>query len=432
MDVEVIPGEISGSLTPPPSKSETHRGLLGMALAGGGVVTDPLESRDTRATAAGIDALGGSVEWSAGTAVVTGFPDGTPIPSTSPIDCANSGTTLRFLTGIAALADGQTTLTGDASLRLRPNTPLLEALEALGATAVSDAEDGTAPITVTGPLDGGSTTISGSVSSQFVSSILLAGSMAPAGVEVTITAPLRSAPYLELTIETLSRVNITVERNGDSLRVPPDQTLHPPASGWAIGVDPTAASYPLVAGVLAGGEPVTVTDVGERAGDLAPIIEVLRAFDVPLTTDGRQVSVTRSTPVPATVDLSRCPDLLPTAAVLASLADGTSHLVNCEHARYKETDRIRVTAAAMRSLGVPVSDRSDGLTVRGRPEGFLAGTVDPHGDHRIAMAAAVAGLVADGPVRIRDADCVDVSYPAFFADLESLGATIHHTVPHDR
>lgn len=426
MDVEVRPSGVAGEITPPPSKSETHRGLFATALAGGGTVVDPLDSGDTLATVKAIRALGGEVEWTDTVAEVLGFPEGIPQPPAEPIDCRNSGTTLRLAIGIAALASGSTTLTGDGSLRGRPNGPLLASLEDLGASTTSHLGGGTAPVTITGPITGGQTAIEGSVSSQFVSSLLLAGSRASEGVVVSLTSPLQSAPYLDLTIETLHGFGVTVDSDERTYRISAGQTLHPPGDGWNVGPDPTAASYPLTAGLIAGSPSLTVTDVGKRGKSPAPILDVLQSFQVSSDIEGRQVTIEPARPEPATIDLGSAPDLLPTAAVIAAHADGTSHLVNCEHARYKETDRIQATAEAMRALGVPVSDRQDGVTVRGRPDGLAAGEVDPRGDHRLAMAAAVAGLAADGPVLIRDADCVEVSYPNFFEDLAALGADIRY------
>lgn len=424
MDALVAPGTVAGESEAPSSKSETHRALLTTALAGGGTVADPLVSRDTKATALAIDALGGGVTWGDTDATVTGFSAEGPTPAAAPVDCGNSGTTLRLVTGVAALAAGQTRLTGDASLCRRPNGPLLDALADLGAGTSSDAGDGTAPLTVTGPLEGGSTSMPGSVSSQFVSSVLLVGALTERGVEVELTSPLASAPYLELTIDLLAIFGVGIDRRTDGFAVAGGQTLDAPASGVVVGPDPTAASYPLAAGAIAGDPSVTVIDAGDRAGEPAPIIDVLEAFDLPVSTDGPAVTVERATPTPATIDLGDRPDLLPTAAVIAALGDGTSHLVNCGHARHKETDRVRVTAQLLRELGVPVTAQEDGLIVRGRPDGLGSGTIDPHGDHRIAMAAAVAALAADGPVRIHDASCVDVSDPDFFDRLARLGAEV--------
>lgn len=423
MDAEVRPSDIGGEITPPPSKSETHRGLFASALAGDGTVVNALDSHDTRATATVIEALGGSISWSDERVTIDGFPECHPEAPEDPIDCANSGTTLRLATSIAALGIEDVTLTGDSSLRRRPNGPLLKSLEELGVAVTSHRGDGSAPLTVSGPLQGGETSIDGSVSSQFISSLLLAAPCTETGISVELTSPLQSAPYLALTLETLRAYDIEVTASDNRYEVPGGQRFRAPDT-ITIGPDPTAASYPLAAGVIAGTTSVTVTDVGDRGGEAAPILSVLRDFGIEPSVTGRAVTVHQQRPEPTTIDLGSSPDLLPTAAVIAALANGTSHLINCEHARYKETDRIRATADALRELGIPVTDRQDGLTIRGRPSGFVSGEIDPRGDHRLAMAAAIAGLGADGPVRIRGADCVNVSYPGFFGDIESLGADI--------
>lgn len=424
MPAEVRASAVHGTVTPPASKSQTHRLLLVGALAGGVQIDGPLDSRDTRATAAVIDDLGGAVRWGDDRAIVEGFPGGDPSPADGPIDCANSGTTLRLGCGLAALADGRSTLTGDASLRRRPNGPLLRAIRDLGGEATSGTRDGTAPVHVAGPMEGGSVTLPGDVSSQFVSSLLLAGAHTARGVDVTLDSPLISRPYVAMTNEVLAQFTVNAGATEAGYRVAGEQAFTAPSEAVPVGIDPTAASYLLAAGVLAGDPSITVTDVGERAGRPAPIIDVLHSLSIDLTHAPEGWVAARARPEPGTVDLAESPDLLPTVAVLAATADGTSHLVNCHHARFKETDRITATAQALRTLGVPVSEREDGVTVRGQPAGLAGGTIDSRGDHRIAMAMALAGLVTDDGVRIRNHGCVEVSYPGYFETLRSLGADV--------
>lgn len=424
MDAVIRPSAVAGEVTPPPSKSDTHRYLIASALADGGHIDSPLDSADTRTTGHALDALGAQVDWSDGYAKVTSFHGGRPSPASKPIDCANSGTTLRFACGLCALTDGTSTLTGDSSLRRRPNGPLLDAIVDLGGTAESEPGDGTAPLVIGGPMRGGHVTIPGSVSSQFVSSLLFAGGLTDDGIGIDLSSSLISRPYAELTKVILGRFGIEVTTTSGGYHVAGGQRFTSPSDGITIDADPTAVSYLLAAGVLAGDDTVTVTDVGRRGAVESPILDLLEQMGIGIERDGQRGTVAHGEIRPGQYDLAEAPDLLPTIAVLAGLADGTSTIVNIEHARYKETDRIAATADFLRHLGVPVTERPDGLLIRGQPEGLSGGSVDSRGDHRIAMAAAVAGLIADGPVTIRGADCVEVSFPRFFETLEALGASV--------
>lgn len=423
MEAVVRPGPVGGVARAPPAKSETHRAMIALALAGGGSIDGPLQSDDTRATGAGLTALGAEVRFDRDSAEVKGFDSERPTAPSEPIDCRNSGTTLRLLAGVAALADGVTTLTGDASLRTRPNRPLLDAIESLGGTATGEGTDGTAPVRVGGPITGGSVRLPGSISSQFVSSLLLVGGATPDGIDVVLTTPLISAPYVDLTIDALASVDIAVEVDASRYRVAGGRRYRSANEPWPIGPDPTGASYLLAAGVLAGAPGVTIPDIGRRGGHAAPILNVLHQLNIRTTHDGG-VTVSRSSPHPARIDLGAAPDLVPTVCVLAAMADGQTRVTNCAHLRHKESDRIATTASLVRSLGRSAESTDDGLIIHGDNAPFDACTIDPHGDHRIAMAGAVAGLAADGPVRIPDADVVDVSFPRFFETLAAIGADV--------
>ena len=282
MDAVVRPSRIAGEVLPPPAKSDTHRSLIASALGGGGIVHNPLDSADTRATARALQAFGATVDWAADSVVVSGFANGRPNPASAPIDCANSGTTLRFASGLAAIAAGTSTLTGDSSLRRRPNGPLLDAIESLGGEATSESGDGTAPLVIGGPIEGGRVTLSGSVSSQFISSLLLVGGMTDAGITIDLSSSLISRPYAELTRVIMERFEVEVERRTEGYHVEGGQHYVTPTDGSSIGADPTAVSYLLAAGILAGDSSVTVTDVGRRGEVEAPILGVLDHMGVAL------------------------------------------------------------------------------------------------------------------------------------------------------
>ncbi len=207
MKLRVRPSKVEGSVSAPPSKSYTHRAVLAGALSDGLTVLNPLDSADTRASARAAEALGAEISWTDGDVKVEGF-DGSPVVPEDVVDCGNSGTTLRLFTGATALADGVTVLTGDDSLRSRPNAPLLDALTELGAVARSTRGDGQAPLVVEGPMEGGEASIDGSVSSQFVSSLLFAAPLTPEGVELNVEGELRSRPYVDITLEVMDWMDV--------------------------------------------------------------------------------------------------------------------------------------------------------------------------------------------------------------------------------
>jgi len=213
MDVHISASRVAGTARAPPSKSYTHRAILAAGYSDGATVYDPLDSADPRATMRAVEGFGGSVDHSEASLEITGF-DGTPEVPDNVIDCANSGTTMRLVTAAAALADGITVLTGDDSLRSRPQGPLLEALDALGVEAKSSRHNGQAPLVIEGPLSGGQVDIPGDVSSQYISALLMAGAVTDEGIELNLTTDLKSAPYVDITLEVLEDFGVTAEPVG--------------------------------------------------------------------------------------------------------------------------------------------------------------------------------------------------------------------------
>jgi len=410
---------VRGEVRAPPSKSYTHRAVLLAALSGGPCrVGRPLLSEDTEATLAGAEALGARAER---TKDGLRIECGTLRAPRREIDARNSGTTLRLLTGVVALLDGTTVLTGDASLRKRPMGPLLEALRALGARAIARGAGDRPPVEVTGPMRGGTVTVPGSVSSQFLSSLLIACPLAPAATDLHVTPPILSGPYVEVTRHMVRRFGVDVQGRGTDFHIPGRQRYVP--VDFEVPGDFSSAAFPLVAAAVSGGD-VTVRglDASLPQGDRR-IAALLREFgaEVAETADGVRA---RAGPLQAqTVDIGATPDLFPVLAVLATQARGESRFVNGAQLRLKESDRIESTVAFLKAMGADVEGTPDGCVVRG-PTRLRGAPVDSLGDHRILMAAAVAGLVAESPVEITEPDSCRVSYPTFLEDFRALGADL--------
>jgi 3-phosphoshikimate 1-carboxyvinyltransferase len=427
MEATVQASAVHGDARAPPSKSYTHRAVLAGGLADGALVHGPLLSADTRATLRAVDAFGG--DWTRDDAdnavAVTGF-GGEPAVPADVVDCGNSGTTMRLVTGTAALADGTTALTGDRSLRSRPQGPLLDALGQLGARAESTRGNGQAPLVVTGPVDGGTVAIRGDVSSQFVTSLLMAGAVTPDGVELDLTTPLKSRPYVDVTVDVLDAFGVSVEETADGFRVPGGQYYEPTDGEYIVPGDFSSASYLLAAGALAADDELRVAGTYPNPQGDTAIVDTLDRMgaDVEWHRDDGVVVVRNSSLSGVEVSVADTPDLLPTIAVLGAAADGTTRITDAEHVRFKETDRVAAMAQELGTLGASVEEYDDELVVHGGDSDLHGARVDGHRDHRIVMSLAIAGLVADGETVVSDAEHVDVSFPGFFDALYDLGASI--------
>jgi len=442
MDVHISTSTVQGTTRAPPSKSYTHRAILAAGYSDGATVHDPLDSADPRATMRAVEGFGGSVDRSDDALEITGF-DGIPEVPDNVIDCANSGTTMRLVTAAAALADGATVLTGDDSLRSRPQGPLLEALDALGIRAESTRGNGQAPLVIEGPLAGGEVDIPGDVSSQYISALLMAGAVTDDGVELNLTTELKSAPYVDITLEVLDDFGVTAEPVGatgaggvrsagaEGFIVDGGQQYSPADGEYHVPGDFSSMSYLLAMGAIAAsdGESVVVEGAQPSAQGDSAIVGVLEAMDADIEWDREAgaITVSQSALTGTTVDVGDTPDLLPTIAVLGAVADGDTVIENCEHVRYKETDRVSAMATELEKMGVSVTEDHDVLTVHGGESTLSGATVEGYHDHRIIMSLAVAGLVAEGTTTVEGADHVDISFPSFFDVLADLGGAVDRT-----
>ena len=425
MDARISQSTVRGVARAPSSKSYTHRAILASGYATETQVYDPLSSADTRATMRAVDAFGGAVTVHDGRLAIDGF-EGTPAVPDDVIDCANSGTTMRLVTGTAALVDGTTVLTGDRSLRSRPQGPLLEAIEALGGRAESTRGNGQAPLVISGPISGGTVSIPGDVSSQYISSLLMAGAVTPDGIELELETELKSAPYVDVTIEVLDAFDVVAERTTSGFVVAGAQSYDAKDGAYHVPGDFSSISYLLAMGVFAGKDELVVEGAYPSAQGDSAIVDVLDRMGADVTWDRENgaITVRPSSLSGIEVDVGNTPDLLPTIAVLGAVADGETRIVNCEHVRYKETDRVSAMATELEKMGVVVDEARDVLTIVGAESELSGSSVDGYHDHRIVMSLAVAGLVADGTTTIRGAEHVDVSFPNFFEVLTELGANV--------
>ena len=420
MNVKVSKSDVWGTVEAPPSKSYTHRAIVIGSLGHYAKITKPLLSADTLATVDACRAFGAEIRQEGDYLEIAGVIGKPKVPD-NVIDAKNSGTTMRLCMSVASLAEGATVFTGDSSLRRRPNGPLIKALNDLGAVCYSTRGTGTAPIVVHGVMEGGKVTIPGNVSSQFISSLLISCPFAKKNTRVDIEGEMKSKPYVEVTIEMLEAAGCRIETGYNEFSIPCGQDYN--LKEYRVPGDFSSAAYPLAAAALTKSK-VSVSNLFEsKQGDSA-ILEYLldMGANVFWDTASGTVTVEGGDLHGIDIDAGATPDLVPTLAVLAACANGTTNIENAEHVRYKETDRLSAITTELRKMGADIDERQDGLTIRGRT--LHGAAVDGYDDHRIVMSLAIAGLVAEGPTTINTAESVSISYPGFFDDMKKLGAKV--------
>lgn len=425
MPETVYPGSVAGTVHIPGSKSHTIRALLIASMAEGkSELYSPLYSRDTAACLEAVRAFGAEVSEEENRLTVSGF-GGRPLVPEKVIDVANSGTTLFLATTVAALAEGTVCFDGDASIRNRSAAPLLKALRALGAIVEERGKPGCAPYCVTGPLRGGSASVS-CKTSQYLSSLLIGLPVARGKCEIEVPL-LFERPYVEMTLSWLDRQGIRYRRDGfERFTIPGGQRYHP--FSLPIPGDFSSATFFFVLPAVTGGSlEITGLDLSDPQGD-KEVLSVLELMGCDVKRGEQAIRVTG--PVPrrsggpglagGTFDLNSMPDALPALAVAGTAARDPVRLVNVAQAREKETDRIAVMALELRKLGAEVEELEDGIVIH--PSTLQGGTVDAHDDHRVAMSLAVAAIAAGGeePTRIEGAESADVTFPGFFSLLTSV------------
>lgn len=413
MDITFNGGSANGAVQVPTSKSHTHRAIIMSALSKGPCrVSTPLVSFDTKATMDAVRSMGATVIENDGYLDIKA--DSIHAPDRT-IDVMNSGTTLRLMSGISALFDSETTLTGDESIRKRPMGPLLESLSGCGARCSSN--DGRAPLRIRGPVTEDVLIIDGSTSSQFVSSVLMMSPLIGRPVDIRLVGKTVSRPYIDITLSMMRKFGIVIEEKEGGFHTEP-QSYTP--FDYTVPADFSSSAFPLVAGGLSGKVSVSNLDMDDPQGDKR-IIDILRDVGCRVTVEGDKVTCERTgRPKAMDIDMSDIPDLFPIVCVLMSTADGTSRLYGAPHLRFKESDRIALTENMLRTLGADITGTEDGCIING-VERLHGGRIEHNGDHRMMMAAAVASLIADGPVSMEDDACWNVSFPGFPDLMRSLG-----------
>lgn len=421
MKITIKKSEIEGRLRAPPSKSYTHRAVICAALANGkSKITNPLLCNDTEATIKVCKMLGAEVNMREDLIV-----EGTEklrAPD-DVVDCRGSGTTLRFFTAISSLAPGMSVLTGNESLRKRTVGELLNALTQLGIKAISTRGNGLPPIVVFGDdVKGGNVKMRGDISSQFISALLFACPKALKKTTIELTTGLQSKPYVEITIEVLKEFGIKISASDDfrEFVVPSQQSFKP--LEYIIQGDFSSAAFMLAAGALAGKVNISNLELSSKQGDKR-IVHTLKDMGAYVKEKENSITVEKEDLMAITIDVLHTPDLAPICAVLATQAKGITRIISADRLRLKESNRLASITNELKKMGANITETKDGLIIKG-PTSLKGAKIDPHNDHRIAMACAVAGLVASGRTVIENAECISKSYPTFVDDMKNIGVDL--------
>ncbi len=410
---------LNASVRPPGSKSITNRALVCAALSEGpSTLTGALVSDDTHVMIDSLGRLGIAVAADERGTLLRVSGAGGDIPSgEAELYIGNSGTTIRFLTAMVALGRGTYRLDGVPRMRERPIGDLIDALAQLGVNAVCESPGGCPPVTVHGAgLPGGTATVRGNISSQYLSGLLMVAPCAAGPVELEIDGELVSKPYVSMTLDVMKSFGVEL-RTTNQLQVfqtPGNQVYH--GAEYSIEPDASAASYFWAAAAIVGGT-VTVEGLSDRSlqGDVA-VVDLLEQMGCSVDRGNDSITVTGGGLVGIAANMNAVSDMVQTIAAVALFAEGTTEITGVAHNRHKETDRIGALANELRKLGAQVDELEDGLRIT--PGRLTGATIETYDDHRMAMSLALVGLKVPG-VCILNPECTAKTYPDYFEDLRS-------------
>jgi 3-phosphoshikimate 1-carboxyvinyltransferase len=423
LPIEPFPGPVMASVKVPGSKSITNRALMCAALASGtSRIGGILLADDTEAMLSCISELGAEVQLdrASDSVEIRGF-GGRPVDGPVDLDARLSGTTSRFVAASLVLGSGSYRLSGAPPLRLRPLGPTLDALVQLGSELSFEGDDGCLPVIVSTrtPMPSADATmptisVSGDVSSQFLSGLLLVGPCLPNGLRIEMTTPLVSRPYVDMTLSVMGYFGAVVDDTGAAFIVSPGGYA---GTDFAVEPDASAASYFYAAAAICGGS-MTVEGLGTGSiqGDVG-FVDSLEAMGCSIDRTSGAITVTGPARHGIDVDFSNISDTAQTLAAVAVFVDSPTRITGIGFIRRKETDRIAAVVAELRRLGLEASEDPDGFTVV--PSSPVPAEIQTYQDHRMAMSFALVGLRAPG-ILIRDPACVAKTFPDYFERLEFI------------
>lgn len=419
MIVTIQPSDIKGSIQAPASKSSMQRGCAAALLnKGTTIIRNPGHSNDDKAALGVIKGLGAVIEKQPdGSLKITG---GGVQPGITEVNCGESGLGIRMFTPIISLSNTRITINGEGSLTTRPMDFFDEVLPQLGVEMHS--KEGRLPLQVKGPLQPKNITIDGSLSSQFLTGLLMAYAAAGAN-NVTITVHnLKSKPYIDLTLQVMKQFGWTVEnKNYEQFVFTGTSNVKPQTTNYTVEGDWSGAAFLLVTGAVAGDITVKGLDVQSTQADRA-VLQALQACGARLSIQDEQIDIGPAALKAFQFNATECPDLFPPLVALAAYCQGTTVIEGVSRLAHKESNRALTLQEEFGKMGISIELQDDLMLIKGGG-GVKGAQVHSHHDHRIAMACAVAALKATGETVISEAQAVSKSYPDFYEHIQQLGAT---------
>jgi 3-phosphoshikimate 1-carboxyvinyltransferase len=417
--VKITPKALNGNINIPPSKSICHRAIIAAGLSDGtSCIENVALSKDIIATIDAMKCLGADIKVNSNSLFIKGCSRLNPNPNADSIHCFESGSTLRFIIPIAILTGKKITFTGEGRLNERPLNPYIEIFN--DKNIYYSKKDGL-PLTVQGRLPSGEYRLKGDVSSQFITGLTFALPLLDGDSSIILTSKLESRGYIDLSLEVLERFNIHILNNGyNEFFIKGNQKYM--ETDFKVEGDYSQAAFFIAAGILGGDVRCFGLNEYSSQGD-KKIIDIVKEMGGDIYFNDGVLSARESITHGAVIDASECPDLVPILAVLASLSNGETKIINAKRLRLKESDRLKAMATELTKLGADIEEMDDGLVINGKSY-LNGGCVDSWGDHRIAMALSIASIRCKNPVTINGSDSVEKSYPDFFKDFLRLGGVL--------
>lgn len=417
--IEIKLKNITGSVVAVPgSKSYTHRILIAAALSDGlCIIENGLKSEDTLYTINALKQMGISIDLTDDKFKVTGS-KGELEPLSEPINLGNSGTSMRLLTAVASLGKGVYKITGTKRMLKRPIQDLTDGLKQIGVSANTVENNGCPPVEVIGgKIKGGQIALNCSTSSQYLSALLLIAPYTENGLEITVTKGPVSKPYIDMTIDVMERLGVKVMRSGYNRFTVHGRQVYK-AGSYFVEPDCSQAGYFWAAAAITGAKvKVKGITLDSRQGDVR-FTRILEAMGCKIFEDNDGIAVSGGLLSAVEADMADMPDMVPTLAVVAAFAEGTTVIKNVAHLKAKESDRISSVVNELLKIGIKATGNDTGLVIKGgNPHGA---EIETYNDHRIAMSFALAGLKTPG-IFIKDERCVDKSFPEFWNVFEGMG-----------
>lgn len=416
--IEIYPSFLKGVCEIPASKSYSHRAIIcGSLSKGKSEIENYLECDDTLETIETLKKFGVKFKKENNKLIIEGK-EKFDVDEILIDTIKFSGSTLRFLIPIACTAEikKQIKFIIKGRLRERPIDELLKSLNELGAKIFKNQYEDFTEILIKSKLKGGITSIPGNISSQFISGLLLACPLIENDTEILITDTLESVPYVEITLDVLNAFGIKIENNNFKKFYIKGNQKHIQKK-YKVEGDFSSAAFFLAAGVINGDLIIKNLNINSKQGD-RKILEILKQMNGKIEIKDNEIHVEKSSLEGIKIDAKDIPDLVPILSVIGCYAKGETKIYNARRLRTKESDRLSAISNELRKMNADIEELEDGLVIK---ESKLKGAIiDPHNDHRIGMACAIAGINAKGKTIIENENCVKKSYPNFFNDLKNL------------